>query len=75
MTETTHVNPTDKPRLSRAAHGRPAAPERILHLGIGNFTRAHQAFYTEHAPDAADWGIAAFTGRAGDNVMLEALAP
>lgn len=36
---------------------------RIIHLGIGNFTRAHQAWYTEHAPDAAQWGIAAFTGR------------
>lgn len=72
MTEATY---TSKPRLNRAEHGRKAAPERILHLGIGNFTRAHQAFYTEHAPDAADWGIAAFTGRAGDNVMLDALAP
>lgn len=51
------------PRLSRTDHGRPAAPVRIVHLGIGNFTRAHQAWYTEHAPDAADWGIAAFTGR------------
>ena len=38
-------------------------PVRIAHLGAGNFFRAHQAWYTEHAPDAADWGIAAFTGR------------
>jgi fructuronate reductase len=36
---------------------------RIVHLGLGNFFRAHQAFYTATAPDAADWGIAAFTGR------------
>jgi len=28
-----------------------------------SFFRAHQAAYTDHAPDAADWGIAAFTGR------------
>jgi len=49
--------------LSRARHGRPAAPVRIVHLGVGNFFRAHQAWYTEHAPDAAEWGIAAFTGR------------
>jgi fructuronate reductase len=41
----------------------PAAPVRILHLGLGNFFRAHQAWYTHHAPDAAEWGIAAFTGR------------
>ncbi|GGV42450.1 mannitol-1-phosphate 5-dehydrogenase [Actinomadura cremea] len=50
-------------RLSRAALARPAAPVRILHLGLGGFFRAHQAWYTAHAPDAANWGIAAFTGR------------
>ena len=59
--------------LSRAAgHGRPAAPVRIVHLGLGNFFRAHQAWYTEHAPDAADWGIAAFTGRRA--AMADALS-
>ncbi|MFL6027725.1 MAG: mannitol dehydrogenase family protein [Friedmanniella sp.] len=36
---------------------------RIVHLGVGNFHRAHQAWYTQHAPDAAGWGIAAFSGR------------
>jgi fructuronate reductase len=50
--------------LSRAAgHGRPAAPVRLVHLGLGNFYRAHQAWYTNLAPDAGDWGYAAFTGR------------
>jgi len=52
-------------RLSRDRDGRTAAPVRIAHLGPGNFFRAHQAWYTEHAPDAADWGIAAFAGRRG----------
>ncbi len=52
-------------RLSRERDGRPAAPVRIAHLGPGNFFRAHQAWYTAHAPDAADWGIAAFAGRRG----------
>jgi fructuronate reductase len=42
---------------------RPAAPIRIVHLGLGNFFRAHAAWYTEHAPDHDEWGIAAFTGR------------
>ena len=52
--------------LSRArGDGRPAAPVRLVHLGLGNFFRAHQAWYTDRAPDAADWGIAAFTGRSG----------
>src|SRR3954469_4315230 len=36
---------------------------RIVHLGLGNFFRAHQAWYTSAAPDAAQWPIAAFTGR------------
>ncbi len=48
---------------SRATEGRPAAPVRAVHLGLGNFFRAHQAWYTEHAPDSDEWGIAAFTGR------------
>ncbi|MFJ2667587.1 mannitol dehydrogenase family protein [Nocardia fluminea] len=42
---------------------RPAPPVRILHLGLGNFFRAHQAWYTAHAGDADAWGVAAFTGR------------
>jgi fructuronate reductase len=58
--------------LSRARDGRPAAPVRHVHLGLGNFFRAHQAWYTEHAPDAADWGIAAFTGRS--TALASALA-
>ena len=62
------------PRLSRALPGAPAAPPiRIVHLGIGNFHRAHQAWYTAHASDAAGWGIAAFTGRRPD--AAEALSP
>ncbi|HEY5847663.1 MAG TPA: mannitol dehydrogenase family protein [Microlunatus sp.] len=55
------------PVLNRSLAGtRPAAPVRIVHLGLGNFHRAHQAWYTAHADDAADWGIAAFTGRRPD---------
>ena len=36
---------------------------RIVHLGLGGFFRAHQAWYTGAAPDADRWGITAFTGR------------
>ncbi len=46
--------------------GRRAAPVRLVHLGLGNFFRAHQAWYTEHAFDADDWGYAAFAGRSAD---------
>jgi fructuronate reductase len=49
--------------VTALARDTPAAPARIVHLGLGNFFRAHQAWYTSAAPDAAHWGIAAFTGR------------
>jgi fructuronate reductase len=56
--------PTALGRLARTAYDvPPAAPVRIVHLGLGNFFRAHQAWYTGRAPDADQWGIAAFTGR------------
>ncbi len=62
------------PRLSRTLPGTPPAPPvRIVHLGVGSFHRAHQAWYTAHAADAEAWGIAAFTGRRPD--VAEALAP
>ncbi|WP_287933937.1 mannitol dehydrogenase family protein [Arthrobacter sp.] len=48
------------------ANTAPAAPVRIAHLGLGAFHRAHQAWYTQHASDGAEWGIAAFTGRRPD---------
>lgn len=63
---------TPLPRLQRDETC-PPAPIRILHLGLGNFFRAHQAWYTANAPDSGEWGIAAFTGRRPD--MARALAP
>ncbi|SED97368.1 mannitol dehydrogenase family protein [Ruania alba] len=62
-------------RLARGLDGLPAgsAPVRIVHLGVGNFHRAHQAWYTHQAPDAEEWGIAAFTGRRPD--QADALGP
>lgn len=55
--------------LSRAAlaatTGHPVTrpPVRIVHLGLGAFHRAHQAWYTDQADRGREWGIAAFTGR------------
>jgi fructuronate reductase len=46
--------------------GRPAPPVAAVHLGLGAFFRAHQAVYTDLAPDASAWGYAAFTGRRPD---------
>ncbi|MGO8961741.1 MAG: mannitol dehydrogenase family protein [Streptosporangiaceae bacterium] len=57
-------------RLARdTAPGRAAAPVRLIHLGLGNFFRAHQCWYTDHASDGEDWGIAAFTGTASRPVV------
>lgn len=55
----------------------PAPPVRMVHLGLGNFFRAHQAWYTHRAnqgrPHGEQWGILAFTGRsAGVADLLEA---
>jgi fructuronate reductase len=43
-------------------------PVRIVHLGLGAFHRAHQAWYTQRANDLGSegWGIEAFTGRTPD---------
>jgi fructuronate reductase len=38
-------------------------PVRIVHLGLGAFHRAHQAWFTAQVDEDAQWGIAAFTGR------------
>lgn len=36
---------------------------RIAHIGLGAFHRAHQAWFTDVADEANEWGIRAFTGR------------
>lgn len=61
---------TSKPRLG--GRDAPAAPVRIVHLGLGAFSRAHLAWYTQHATDANQWGIAAYTGRS--HQLAEVLA-
>jgi fructuronate reductase len=60
-------------RLDRSSWSAPARPVRIVHIGIGNFSRAHQAWYTMGADAEREWGICAFTGRRPD--AAEALAP
>lgn len=61
-TQTTAVVP-----LNRTTYPAPApAPVRIVHMGLGAFHRAHQAWYTEQSDNEHEWGIAAFTGRRPD---------
>jgi fructuronate reductase len=57
------------PRLNRSLRPAAKAPVRIVHLGLGAFHRSHQAWYTHQAGDAADWGIASFTGRRPDAAL------
>lgn len=55
------------PLLNRHVKGAAQpAPVRIVHLGLGAFHRSHQAWYTQHAGNAGEWGIAAFSGRRPD---------
>lgn len=42
---------------------RAKAVERIVHIGLGAFHRAHQAWYTARVDREQNWGIVAFTGR------------
>lgn len=39
------------------------ATERIVHIGLGAFHRAHQAWFTDAVDQDGNWGIVAFTGR------------
>jgi fructuronate reductase len=62
---------TSRQEMSRRAGvGRAAAPVRHVHLGLGSFFRAHQAWYTDRSPDAPEWGIAGFTGRSAGLATL-----
>jgi fructuronate reductase len=58
------------PVLDRTLINLPKAPVRIVHLGLGAFHRSHQAWYTQHAGDGPEWGIAAFTGRRPDAALV-----
>lgn len=58
------------PALAERGGIRRPARVRIVHVGLGNFHRAHQAWYTAHAADAEEWGIAAFTGRSALQARL-----
>jgi fructuronate reductase len=54
---------TPPPRLRRTTA---APPVRIVHLGLGAFSRSHVAWYTHRATDADEWGIAAYTGSSAE---------
>jgi len=45
------------------------ASERIVHIGLGAFHRAHQAWYTSRVDLDQNWGIVAFTGRSPEAAL------
>ena len=61
--------------VARPAYDRAVVQTGLVHLGLGAFHRAHQAYYTEQALNAGDhrWGIAGASLRAPDT--RDALAP
>mgnify|MGYP000670981322 CR=1 FL=1 len=53
--------------------GKSRRPERIVHLGVGAFFRAHQAWYTDQVDRDGQWGIVGYTGRSA--TVAKELAP
>lgn len=60
------TTPLTRQALAASGIAADPAPERIVHLGLGAFHRAHQAWYTDAVDAERGWGIAAFTGRSPD---------
>lgn len=60
------MTPSTQPLNRDTYDAAPAAPVRLIHLGLGAFHRAHQVFYTVSAeadPASPQWGYCSFTGR------------
>ena len=72
-TDTKHPAAVGPPRLSRSTWPTTPRQARIVHLGLGAFSRSHLAAYTASAELAGGWGISGFTGRSPR--LAAALAP
>lgn len=57
-------------KLNRQTYNAEKAPERIAHIGIGAFAKAHQVWYTQQVDEQNEWGIVAFTGRTAQAAEL-----
>jgi mannitol 2-dehydrogenase len=65
------------PDIPRPAYSREDLSPGIVHIGVGNFHRAHQAWYLHRLMNdgrARDWAIIGAGVRGGDAVMREKLA-
>ena len=66
------------PTIQRPTYDRAAVTPGIVHFGIGNFHRAHQAVYLDQLFQSGrdlDWGIIGAGVRDGDTRMRDALRP
>ena len=65
------------PAVARPSYDRAALTPGIVHFGVGNFHRAHQAVYLDrlmNAGRAADWGLLGVGTRAPDAAVRDDLA-
>jgi mannitol 2-dehydrogenase len=64
--------------VARPKYSREVLGPGILHIGVGNFHRAHQAIYLDDLFNAGkdlDWALLGAGVRSGDEAMRRALAP
>ena len=64
--------------IARPNYARDALRAGILHIGVGNFHRAHQAVYLDDLFNRGrdlDWALLGAGVRAGDQAMRSALEP
>lgn len=64
--------------VGRPGYGRAALSPGIVHFGVGNFHRAHMAWYLDRLMDEGrdrDWAILGAGVMAGDRRMRDALEP
>jgi mannitol 2-dehydrogenase len=67
-----------QPAIARPNYRRAELRAGILHIGVGNFHRAHQAVYLDDLFNAGkdrDWALIGAGIRSGDRAMRQALEP
>ncbi|QCW99900.1 mannitol dehydrogenase family protein [Aggregatimonas sangjinii] len=65
-----------KDRLSTPTYSREQSKTGMVHIGVGGFHRAHQAYYThllQEKDGASEWGICGIGLREGDRKMHDIL--
>ena len=58
-------------KIATPSYDRTRLKRGIAHFGVGNFHRAHQAFYIDRClalPDQQDWGIVGIGLSGGENL-------